>query len=167
MLLNNYFPCVFWTQQGSHSLSSECKFATSKKRSWLQRSSSWLTIKCQTIAERNFLSHCLQHSVRGGKSLYLVKWVVLAVCLTAHNLCWVKLSWDETSWVELSWAESSWVELSRAESNWVELKLKWEELRKVGEKLGRVGNQRNYRILTLKKTSPEERKKKKEEEYRI
>ena len=38
------------------------------------------------------------------------------------------------------------------------------------DELGRVGNQRNYRILTLKKTSPEERKKeerKKEEEYRI
>ena len=26
--------------------------------------------------------------------------------------------------------------------------------------MGRVGNQRNYRILTLKKTSPERRKKK-------
>ena len=92
MLLNNYFPCVFWTQQGSHSLSSECKFATSKKRSWLQRSSSWLTIKCQTIAERTFLSHGLQHSVRGDK-----------------------LSWAESSWVELSQTESSWVELSWAQ----------------------------------------------------
>ena len=51
---------------------------------------------------------------------------------------------------------ATWDKLGRVETSW--------------DKLGRVGNQRNYRILTLKKTSPErkkERRKKKNIGYRV
>ena len=49
-----------------------------------------------------------------------------------------------------------------------QVRTSWDQLgpvRTSWDQLGLVRNHRNYRILTLKKTSPEERKK--EEEYRI
>ena len=68
---------------------------------------------------------------------------------------------------------TSWDKLGRVGMSWEPKKLQnfdiigqvgtiWDELGQVGtswNELGWVGNQRNYRILTLKKTSGERRKK--------
>ena len=64
-------------------------------------------------------------------------------------------TWDELETKEITylWTSNwtSWGKLGQDGASWGEL--------------GQVGNQRNYRILTLKKTSRERIKK--EEEYRI
>ena len=64
-----------------------------------------------------------------------------------------------TSWNNLGQVETSWDDLGQPLMIWKSkklhnFKLKWDKLGQVGtswDELGLVGNQRNYRILTLKK----------------
>ena len=50
--------------------------------------------------------------------------------------------------------------MGRVGASWGQVGASWGEL-------GQVGNQRNYRILTLKKRLEKKKERKKEEEYRI